>query len=100
MDNARWYQAALRQKAGRMTAAGLTKEKWLAWLCAGYLVFAFVQSAPWVAWHPPSLELFAMSPSDKTHLGIPRLLDMLALAYLVFSSARVRAFALSLAPTA
>ena len=25
-QNSRWYQAALRQKAGRMTAAGLTKE--------------------------------------------------------------------------
>lgn len=24
--NSRWYQAALRQKAGRITAAGLTKE--------------------------------------------------------------------------
>ena len=25
-QSSRWYQAALRQKAGRMTAAGLTKE--------------------------------------------------------------------------
>ncbi len=25
-QNSRWYQAALRQKAGRITAAGLTKE--------------------------------------------------------------------------
>jgi hypothetical protein len=25
-ENSRWYQAAMRQKAGRITAAGLTKE--------------------------------------------------------------------------
>jgi hypothetical protein len=25
-QNARWYQAALRQKAGRITAAGMTRE--------------------------------------------------------------------------
>ena len=25
-ENSRWYQAALRQKAGRITAAGMTKE--------------------------------------------------------------------------
>ena len=25
-QNSRWYQAALRQKAGRITAAGMTKE--------------------------------------------------------------------------
>jgi hypothetical protein len=71
----------------------LPRVTWLAWLCAGYLMFAFVQSAPWVAWHLPNLQPFAMSPPDKTHLGILRLLDMLALAYLVFSSGRMRAFA-------
>jgi hypothetical protein len=71
----------------------LPRVKWLAWLCAGYLAFAFVQSAPWAEWHLPSLRLFAMSPPDKTHLSILRLLNVLALAYLVFSSARARAFA-------
>jgi hypothetical protein len=25
-QNSRWYQAAVRQKAGRITAAGMTKE--------------------------------------------------------------------------
>lgn len=27
-QKSRWYQAALRQKAGRITAAGITKEVW------------------------------------------------------------------------
>jgi hypothetical protein len=67
--------------------------KGLAWVCAAYLTFAFFQSAPWTAWHLPNLQPLSIASPDKTHLGILRLLDILALAYLVFSSARLRALA-------
>jgi hypothetical protein len=104
MDGQKWFfdpfawqflfaiGAALAMLGTRCEGA-MPRVKWLTWLCAGYLVFAFVEAAPWAAWHLPNLQPLAMSPPDKTHLGILRLLDMLALAYLVFSSAQVRAFA-------
>jgi hypothetical protein len=73
----------------------LPRVTWLAWLCAIYLVFAFFESAPWAAWHLPSLQPLAMPSPDKTHLGALRLLNMLALTYLLLSSARMRAIASS-----
>jgi hypothetical protein len=71
----------------------LSRVRWGAWLCGAYLMFAFLESAPWAEWHLPSRQLFAMSPPDKTHLSVFRVLDILALTYLLLSSARLRAFA-------
>jgi hypothetical protein len=71
----------------------LPRVRWAAWLCAAYLAFAFLQSAPWANWHLPDLRPFALATPDKTQLAALRLLDMLALAYLLLSSAWLRAFA-------
>jgi hypothetical protein len=69
---------------------GLPRISWLVWLSIAYLVFAFVQSTPWAAWGLPDLRPFELPMPDKTSLNILRLLDMLALAYLVLSSERMR----------
>lgn len=71
----------------------LPRVRWLTRLCAAYLAFAFFQSAPWLAWNLPNLQPFEMAWPDKTHLGLLRLLDVLALAYLIFSSDRLRSLA-------
>ncbi len=64
----------------------LPRIPWLVWLCVIYLIFAFFEAAPWSAWHLPNLQIFGVPPPDKTHLDILRLLDMLALTYLLLSS--------------
>ena len=71
----------------------LPRAKWFAWLCGAYLGFAFVVSAPWAAWHLPSLQSLTMPTPDKTHLDVLRILDMLALTYLILSSTRLRILA-------
>jgi len=72
---------------------GLPRIGLLVWLSIAYLIFAFVQSTPWEAWKLPDLRLFELAPQDKTNLNILRLLDMLALAYLVLSSEKMRLLA-------
>jgi hypothetical protein len=72
---------------------GLPRIRLLVWLSISYLVFAFVQSTPWTAWQLPDLRLVELPPPDKTSLNILRLLDMLALAYLVLSSEKMRLLA-------
>jgi hypothetical protein len=69
--------------------------RWLAWACGAYLCFAFLEAAPWASWHLPNLQPFAIGPLDKSHLAWPRILDILALFYLLFSSKAVRSFAAS-----
>ncbi len=64
----------------------LPRLRWLSWLCAAYIAFAFVQSAPWSDWNLPSLAPLAMPPPDKSNLALPRLLNILAIAYLALSS--------------
>ena len=104
MDGGRWFfnpfawqllftiGAALAMLA---TAHGgsLPQAKWPIWLCAAYLGFAFLQSAPWADWHLPSLRPFDMEAPDKTQLAAVRILNILALAYLLLSSPALRAFA-------
>jgi hypothetical protein len=67
--------------------------RWVAWICAAYLAFAFFESAPWADWHLPDLRPFALAPPDKTQLSALRLLDILSLAYLLLSSGWLRALA-------
>ena len=69
----------------------LPRARWLAWLCAAYLGSAFLESVPWVDWHLPDLRPFALPPPDKTRLAALRILDILALAYLLLTSAWLRA---------
>jgi hypothetical protein len=71
----------------------LPRLRWAAWLCTAYLIFAFVETVPWTYWHLPDLRPIAFAPPDETNLAPLRLLDILALAYLLFSSPRVRTLA-------
>jgi hypothetical protein len=71
----------------------LPRANWLVWLCAAYLGFAFLESAPWAYWHLPSLRPFDMEAPDKTQLAAVRILNILALAYLLLSSPRLRSLA-------
>jgi hypothetical protein len=66
---------------------------WLAALCAVYLVFACFQTFEWTEWHLPDLRPLAMDPPDKSRLSPLRLLDILAVFYLIFSSPRLRELA-------
>jgi hypothetical protein len=65
----------------------LPRVRWLAVASALYLGFAFVQVLPWADWGPASLRGFVMSPPDKSHLSPWRIVDILAIIYLVMSSA-------------
>jgi hypothetical protein len=84
--------AALAMRTQRY-GGGLPQSKWLARLSIAYLIFAFFQSAPWTEWQLPNLQPLDLPPPDKTSLNILRLLDMLALAYLILSSEKARLFA-------
>jgi hypothetical protein len=72
---------------------GAVTRVWLLWLCGIYLVFAFFESAPWSSWHLPNLQPVGLPLPDKTHLSALRLLNMLALTYLLLSSTRLRVLA-------
>jgi hypothetical protein len=73
----------------------LPYRRWLAWLCAGYLVFAFLEGAPWHDWGMPNLQLVALASPDKSRLNWLRILDVLALFYLLMSPARIHTLAAS-----
>ncbi len=78
---------------GAAHGGSLPRARWLVWLCAAYLGFAFLESAPWAYWHLPSLRPFDMEAPDKTQLAAVRILNILALAYLLLSSPALRALA-------
>lgn len=65
----------------------------LAGAAAAFLLFTLPQTAAWQNLGFPIPWSFALDASDKTHLAWPRLLSVVALAYLVFASGRVRALA-------
>src|SRR6266851_7915523 len=50
----------------------LRRARWAVWLCAAYLAFAFLESAPWASWHLPSLQAFNMAAPDKSQLAAVR----------------------------
>ncbi|MBO1324711.1 OpgC domain-containing protein [Acetobacter sp. TBRC 12305] len=64
---------------------------WLVVLCWGYLGFSALQAFPWVLWGLPDLRPFgdAVAPA-KTWLSPLRLLDVVAIFYLVQSSVAAR----------
>ncbi len=59
------------------------------WLVAGswaYLAFSALESFPWSQWGLPDLTPLAISPPSKTPLSPLRLIDVMAIFYLVQSS--------------
>jgi hypothetical protein len=70
----------------------LPRNAWAVRACALFLAFAFIEAAPWHDWHLPDLRLFAMEQPDKSREDWLRIVDVLALFYLLMSSPRVRAW--------
>jgi hypothetical protein len=73
----------------------LPRLQWLTWLCAAFLIFAVIETVPWTDWGMWDLRPIAVPAPDKTNLTPLRLIDILALAYLLFSSDLVRTIAAS-----
>lgn len=78
---------ALALKAGDGLLPRRTWAKCAAW---AYLGFALLQGGSWSEWGLPDLKPLAMEQPDKGYVAPLRLIDMLALTYLVFSSETVR----------
>ncbi|GCE91219.1 hypothetical protein MSKU15_2820 [Komagataeibacter diospyri] len=78
--------------AGRHDGS-LPRSRVLAGVCGLYLVFSFVQSFPWTDWGFADLRPVGMAVPDKMILAPWRLLDVLALFYLVQSSSRATVLA-------
>ena len=69
---------------------------WNRWVVAGcwlYLGFSAVQSFPWGQWGLPDLSPLPIDPPQKTPLSPLRLIDVLAIFYLVQSSRLARSVA-------
>ena len=71
----------------------LPRVRWVVWLCAAYLGFAFLESTLWAHWQLPNLRPFNVAAPDKTHLAALRIFNILALAYPLLSSPRLRVLA-------
>ena len=56
------------------------------WFAMTFLVFACLESLPWADWNLPDLRPFAMATPDKSALAPLRILDILALIYLILSA--------------
>ncbi|MBE7202401.1 MAG: OpgC domain-containing protein [Parafilimonas terrae] len=63
---------------------------WAVAAAAAYLVFALFQGGSWTDWGLPDLRPLAIDAPDKSHVGPLRLLNILALSYLLFSAPTVR----------
>ena len=73
----------------------LPRRGWLVALCWVYLAFACLESIPWHDWSLPDLRLIVMNAPDKSRLNPLRILDMVAVFYVVMSSDVVRRVAAS-----
>ena len=71
------------------TGGILPRRRWALGVCAGYLVFAFFQAAPWHSWSLPDLSLIDMAFPDKSRLNPFRVANVLALFYVLMTSTRV-----------
>ena len=67
----------------------LPRWRWLVALAWAYLAFSALQSFPWAQWKLPNLSPFDIDPPQKTPLSPLRLIDVLAIFYLVLSSPRL-----------
>ncbi|WP_313901461.1 OpgC domain-containing protein [Methylobacterium sp. J-070] len=63
---------------------------WARAAARAYLAFALLQGRSWTEWGLPDLKPLALMQPDKGHVAPLRLLDILALTYLAFSSEAVR----------
>ena len=68
----------------------LPRRTWATCAAWAYLGFALLQGGSWSEWGLPDLRPFAIDQPDKGHVVPLRLIDMLALTYLLFSSEAVR----------
>lgn len=59
---------------------------WAASAASAYLAFALFQGGSWLDWGLPDLRPLAIDAPDKSHVGPLRLLNILALSYLLFSA--------------
>ena len=84
---------ALLFTATERGGGSLARNQWAVRFCIAFLLFAFVQGAPWQDWNLPNLHPLAMGPPDKSHLNWLRIVDVLCLFYLAMSSNWVRAVA-------
>ncbi len=76
--------AIVTQKRG----GDLPRYRWLVALAWAYLAFSALQSFPWAQWGLPNLAPLDIDPPLKTPLSPLRLIDVLAIFYLVQSSPR------------
>ncbi|MDP4006648.1 OpgC family protein [Methylobacterium sp. NEAU K] len=79
----------------RAVRAGDGLLPWRPWAVAAawaYLAFALLQGGSWTEWGLPDLRPLAIGAPDKSHVSPLRLIDILALTYLLFSSPAVRRF--------
>jgi len=76
-----WSASVTRARGGDLPRSG-----WLVALCWLYLVFSAVQAFPWAQWGLPNLSPLPIDPPLKTPLSPLRLIDVLAIFYLVQSS--------------
>lgn len=65
---------------------------WLKVLCGLYLAFSLIEAFPWAQWGLPEYRFLAMPSPDKSTLAPLRLLDVMAIFYLVQSSTLARVF--------
>jgi hypothetical protein len=67
----------------------LPRRGWATTAAWAYLAFALLQGGSWKDWGLPDLRPLAIDAPDKSHVGPLRLLDILALSYLLFSTPAV-----------
>ncbi|MDI2091843.1 OpgC family protein [Commensalibacter oyaizuii] len=65
---------------------------WLKWGCIIYLLFSFFEAFPWQYWGLPDLRFLHVSVPAKAYLSPLRLLDVVAIFYLVQSSQWTKGF--------
>ena len=70
----------------RDTGGDIPRSRWLVGFCWLYLGFSAIQSFPWSQWGLPDLAPLPIAPPQKTPLSPLRLIDVLAIFYLVQSS--------------
>ncbi|WP_342629888.1 OpgC domain-containing protein [Nguyenibacter vanlangensis] len=76
------------RRGGSLPAVG-----WLRGLCGAYLVLSAFEVFPWSLWGLPDLRPFAIPAPDKSVLAPLRLVDVMAIFYLVQSSHGARGVA-------
>ncbi|CAI3925928.1 OpgC family protein [Commensalibacter communis] len=65
---------------------------WLKWFLSLYLLFSFFEAFPWQYWGLPDLRILHVPVPAKAYLSPLRLLDVVAIFYLVQSSERAKRF--------